>query len=262
MAEIKKQRIWEIDALRGFVVLCMVFDHLMYSSGFIFYPQWFSDGGSGFLYELCYFGGQVYWPSLFRACFRMFIVLSFIILCGISLSFSRSNFKRGLKILAVAMGITIVTSSMDWLFNYQNFYTIRFGVLHMLAFCVLIHQILPQPKQKTALIGGIILIALGAYFYFNPLPGTNLAAYIIGLNSNGYSADYYPLLPWVGYFLLGSAWSYSLYKQKKSHFPNHGSGAIAGFLQKTGRHALLIYVLHQALIYLIFSLIGIIFKLN
>ena len=57
------------------------------------------------------------------------------------------------------------------------------------------------------------------------------------------SSDYFPLMPNLGYFLLGAALGRRLYPRKESRFPVEK--VPAPFLCWCGRHSLLIYLLHQ-----------------
>lgn len=105
-------RIELMDALRGLAVCLMVLHH--------------------FLYNLCAFLGAPWWlftNPVFDVLHYFFAGL-FIFLSGISSDFSRSNLKRGAKAMALALGITLVTYFMDM--------TIVFGVLHLLASCMLL----------------------------------------------------------------------------------------------------------------------------
>ena len=105
-------RIELMDALRGLAVCLMVLHH--------------------FLYDLCAFLGAPWWlftNPVFDVLHYFFAGL-FIFLSGISSDFSRSNLKRGAKAMAIALGITLVTYFMDM--------TIVFGVLHLLASCMLL----------------------------------------------------------------------------------------------------------------------------
>lgn len=64
------------------------------------------------------------------------VLAGFIGSCGISCSLSRSNLKRGLKLLAVALALSGATALMDLIMDQQSFF-ISFGVLHMLALSML-----------------------------------------------------------------------------------------------------------------------------
>ena len=184
-------RIELMDALRGLAVCLMVLHH--------------------FLYDLCEFLGAPWWlftNPVFDVLHYFFAGL-FIFLSGISSDFSRSNLKRGAKAMAIALGITLVTYFMDM--------TIVFGVLHLLASCML----------------------------------------LFGFTTPDFaSADYFPLLPWFFVFLLGT-WAGRYVKAGR--LPQWFYTAKAPRLALVGRHALLLYVLHQPLLYALTMLLRLIF---
>ncbi|MCQ2770623.1 MAG: DUF1624 domain-containing protein, partial [Clostridia bacterium] len=98
----------ELDILRGIAVLFMIFDHFMYDCydmmGYFFYDY----GKTEFTRELVRFARN-YWNWDVRVVFRQFILFVFLGLTGICCSFSKSNLKRGFKLMAVAIGLTVAT---------------------------------------------------------------------------------------------------------------------------------------------------------
>lgn len=124
-----RQRIWELDFIRGLCVALMILDHLFYDLGFVFPQQWFADGGSGIIYDICYFARNFYWDWPVRHIIRVMVLAGFIGSCGISCSLSRSNLKRGLKLLAVALALSGATALMDLIMDQQSF-------LSALVFCI------------------------------------------------------------------------------------------------------------------------------
>jgi len=122
----RPRRIWELDFLRGICVLLMIWDHLMYNFAYVFGETWvLADIANSGIYDFA----VEYWFGALRTFFHPIIFCIFFVICGISCSFSRNNLQRGLQALMFSLGITIVTA----LFGA----TIRFGVLHMLAFAIL-----------------------------------------------------------------------------------------------------------------------------
>ncbi len=67
------------------------------------------------------------------------------------------------------------------------------------------------------------------------------------------SFDYFPLFPWLGIFLIGSALGKSVYASRKSLLPWTMPRT---FVNWAGRHALVIYIAHQPVIMGVLSLIG------
>jgi uncharacterized membrane protein len=70
-------------------------------------------------------------------------------------------------------------------------------------------------------------------------------------------ADYMPLFPWLGVFLIGCVIGRICYKDKKTLFTGRGKvmKAIARPVEFIGRHSLIIYLVHQPLVYAILFLI-------
>lgn len=134
---IKKNRIWEIDFLRGFLILFMVVDHLMYDFGYVIRsitdynvstsPSWIID-----LVD----NSRWYWIMELRENFRLFVLATFLFLSGISCYFSRNNLKRGLQITAVGMLIFIVTFSFYEITGFD--FRIFFGAIFCFGVCILL----------------------------------------------------------------------------------------------------------------------------
>ena len=118
-------RIRAIDALRGLCVVLMCGHHLLYDlAAFLGAPWWiFTNPVLDVLHYI------------FAGCF--------ILLSGVSSRFSRSNLRRGGKLLAVALAFTLVTWLGDLLgerlLGQKPGILIVFGVLHMLAVCMLFY---------------------------------------------------------------------------------------------------------------------------
>jgi len=218
------KRIQLIDALRGLAVVLMVIHHFLYDLvEFLGAPGWlFSNPVFDFLHYI--FAGL------------------FILLSGVSSRFSRSNLKRGAKVLAIALVITLVT----WLMKMP----IRFGVLHLLGFCMvfygLTHKIweeLPAPLMPVLCLLLLVGTALATAYWE---PGVNFL-WMFGWTYPGfYSADYFPIFPWLFVFLLG-AWLGGPIRDGK--FPRWFYTWSVPVFPAIGRKALWVYVLHQPVLY-------------
>ena len=80
-----------IDELRGAAVVLMVIYHLFYSAAFLFNMDW----------------GRAAYTAMTPI--EPLIAITFISLAGVCCSLSRSNLKRGLRLIAVAVLVTLVT---------------------------------------------------------------------------------------------------------------------------------------------------------
>jgi len=226
----KKERIQIIDALRGFAVTLMVIHHLLYNCWvFLDGPEWLFSN------------------PVFDVLHYIFAGL-FLFLSGVSSRFSRSNIKRGLIAIALSIGITIVTYLMDM--------AIFFGVLHLLGFSMLVfgltRKIWDKIPMKAAPFIYVPLIVAGSLAPAYLHPGSEIVfvrglLWVLGWSQPGfYSYDYFPLLPWLFVFLLGT-WAGIYILQRK--LPKWFYDFKQPFFAAIGRKSLLIYVLHQPVLY-------------
>lgn len=215
-------RIWELDFLRGLAILLMVFFHLMF------------DLNEFFQVPIPYEHGVVYFIG------RLAAVL-FILLAGISCSLSRNNLRRGMKILAWGLVVTLVTSIAVPGLN------IFFGILHFLGTSILLYHLIHELRPSLLFILGVLTIATGYAFEQITMPNHLLAPLGL-LGDDFYSADYYPLFPWFGLFLWGTAFGKCLYPSKSSLFPGKPAHHLLSYL---GKHSLWIYLLHQPILLLV-----------
>lgn len=249
-------RIWELDFIRGLCVLLMIADHALFDLGFVFLDQWFPQGGNGLLFALCDFARDFYWFHPLRSIIQPLVVMCFMLISGISCGFSRSNLKRGLKLLGVALLLTAATYAMDRILGYTDYFIIRFGILHLLAISILLYGWLRRYGRWPSLLLGLLLAAAGLWFGAHPVAAEGLLPFILGIGSGSYSADYFPLLPWAGFFLLGGGLTTMLYRERRSYFPTRVQRRSARLTLFVGRHALWVYILHQPVIYGCLLLLG------
>jgi len=226
----RRLRIWEIDFLRGVSIILMVGYHLLFDLGEF-------RGMKSFLG----FSTDLASPAWTAA--QLLFAAIFVVLSGISSTLSRSNLRRGLKLLAVALAVTLVT----WFFEPSA--TVLFGILHCLAVSILIYGAAFEKKGPVAcaFVGGVILGLAAA------LPALRKALAVdfdwllpLGLFSPRFSSyDYFPLIPWLGVFLIGSSLGKWVYVRRRSLLPWAPRTAFINF---AGRHSLLIYIVHQPVI--------------
>lgn len=244
-----KTRYHLLDELRGFAVLCMIVFH-----GIFLYNLLFGDPVSAWLYRF-------FLPA------EPFFAAFFIFLSGLCCVLSHANVQRGLKLAAVAVLITAVTLAAAELGLDVAIY---FGVIHLLAFSILFCGLLYKPLSKIpALLGLLLFLALffitypieqGALWLFvghYALPqsfySTSFLFWLGFPNGSFASADYFPVLPWLFMFLAGF---YAGQFFKKHGFPGFFKAHPVPFFGLVGRNALLIYILHQPVLYSVFMLIS------
>jgi len=232
------ERIWEIDFLRGLAIILMVGYHLLYDLGdFVGLKKFLS------------FSTDLTTPAWVVA--QNFFAGLFVILSGISSTFSRNNLRRFLKFLAVALLITAAT----YVFDKSS--VILFGIIHCLATAVLIYTLVFQKtKPATRAIWGSLILITG---FFMPAIKKVLVVKTnwllpLGLHKLSFASfDYFPLIPWFGVFLIGAALGQWLYSEKKSLIRRPLPET---FINWCGRHSLWIYLLHQPIIMGLLYLLG------
>ncbi len=221
-----KQRIWELDAFRGFCVLGMIVVH--------------------FIYDLTALYRIVKWeaPALFSFVQNWGGVL-FLLLSGVCATLGSRSFRRGLIVYGCGLLCTAVTAGMIVLGFANESIIVRFGVLHCLGLCMILWSLLRRlPTWILALLGSLMVIT-GLLICDTVVEVTWL--YPLGLTAaNFFSSDYFPLLPHLGFFLLGSVLGRALYRNKQSLLPGADQkNPVIRFLCFCGRQSLPIYLLHQ-----------------
>ena len=220
------KRIEAIDALRGLSVILMVIHHFFYDCvEFLDAPRWLFSN------------------PIFDTLHYIFAGL-FILLSGISSMFSRGNIKRGLKVIAVAIAISIVTHIMEM--------PILFGVLHLLGSSMLFFGLTRKlweaiPKKAAPFI--YIAAIIGSALAVINIKLASKHIWILGWTAPGFrSFDYFPLFPWLFVFLLGTWAGYFI---KENKLPAAFYEVKFPIFPQVGRKALLIYILHQPILYAI-----------
>ena len=232
----KADRIWELDALRGFCILCVILVHLIYDLGYfigldLHLPTWYV-----FIQQ---YGGVI-----------------FVILSGCCATLGSRSFRRGAIVFACGMLISLVTFGMYRLGMATRDVIVWFGVLHLLGICMMLYPVYRRlPTQALAAIG-IVLVVTGYL-----ISGTVVEARFLfpfGFVYEGFSSsDYFPLLPHLGWYMLGAVLGRTVYAEKKTHLPgSFRESAIARFFCWCGRQSLFIYLLHQPVVYGLLELIA------
>ena len=197
-----------------------------------------------FLYDL-YIFGVISANQLFSAPLNVlerFICCSFILLAGASARFSRNNLRHGLIVLGAGLVVEIGAAVAGQ--------TIRFGVLMLLGSSMVLWHFLGKGLQK---LPGWSVAAGSGVLFFAARWWTGRTAvsvpwlYPLGFTAPGfYSADYFPLLPWFFLFLIGTALGGWCLAHRENRLL---AVRLPGVLTWPGRHSLIIYVLHQPVLY-------------
>lgn len=252
----KATRAFELDALRGVAIVMMMFMHFSYDIRYEFGFDTFE-----------YLRSAWFWAFVHPV-----IIVLFVGISGICCTFSRNNLKRGLKLLAVAMAFTVVTYFITYKIGIDCL--ILFNVLHMLSVSTLVYALISWVEARTSVKSGIVTLLLLLFGLWVTMTNNelsmfdysseNMLLYPLGIGVRGAPdvADYMPLIPWLGVFLIGAAGGRMLYSDRKTLFTGAGKTIrmLTRPLEFLGRHSLIIYLVHQPVIYgilyLIFLLTG------
>ncbi len=171
-----------------------------------------------------------------------FICCSFILLAGASARFSRNNLRRGLTVLGAGLAVELGAAAAGQ--------TIRWGVLMLLGASMVLYHILGKHLQKlppAALGWGSLVLFFAARVWTEAVTVSVPWLYPLGFMAPGFfSADYFPLLPWFFLFLLGTVLGGWCLEHRDSRLLTL---ELPAALTWPGRHSLLIYVLHQPVLY-------------
>ncbi len=221
-----------IDTIRGIAIVNMIIYHCIYD-----------------LYSI--FGMDINITRLFP--YQQAICWAFILVSGVSTKISKNRLKSLLMTLTVALTITIVTRIL------MPSEVVKFGVIHFFASAYLIDILLGEKLRKINPRMGITIFFILFLITYNipegrilgiELPKTlyNLNLFPLGFPSkNFYSSDYFPIIPWINLFYTGIFLGEIIEIKKEEKWKNP--------ITLLGRHSLLVYVLHQPILFAVLSMI-------
>ena len=228
-------RVRLLDVIRGFSVVSMVLFH--------------------FCYDLRYIAGLnlPWFQGALQDVWRASISWTFLLVAGMMCSFSHSNFRRSAKYGAFALVIYLATTvaAVDD--------PISFGIIYCMAACTLVAAALGRiglaPRGAVAaavlfvlfviclrLPSGFVGVAPLAVRLPSALYSTELLSWLGFPGPRFVSGDYYPLLPYLFMYLTGMSIGPAVRTRAAS-----GDIPVVSCapLEWLGRHALLVYALHQ-----------------
>ncbi|MCQ2548862.1 MAG: DUF1624 domain-containing protein [Lachnospiraceae bacterium] len=250
-----KNRIPELDILRGITLFSMILFHGTWDLNYMYGKTmpWY-QGMPGFFWQQ-----SICW--------------SFILLSGFCWQLGRHQFKRGLEVFLGGALVTAVTL----IFMPEN--RVVFGILTCIGLSMLLlipcHRTLQKIHPVVGAIGAFLLFVstysvnkgyLNLFFFQRmALPRNlygNYFSTLLGFPFPGfYSTDYFSILPWfflylTGYFLYGIRTRYgnSFSTEKNAQKRESRQKLWIPFIF-LGKHSLLIYLLHQPLLYFLMELI-------
>lgn len=237
-----KKRYYTLDYIRGFAIFNMILFHTFWDLVYIFN------------YDLPWFNTSI--AYIWQQC----ICWTFILLSGFCYSLSSNKLKRGLIIFACGLLISIITE----LLIPDNH--ILFGVLTLIGSAMIL--IIPFYKyidKINPILGFFVSMILflisrnvnNGYLGFESfdiyeLPTflyRNLFTSYLGFpNAGFYSSDYFSIIPWIFLFICG-IFAFKLFKSNNKLYLLEKRYNL--FVEFCGQKSLLIYLLHQPIIFII-----------
>jgi len=271
-----KKRVWEIDFIRGLCVLLMILDHLAMMIAYYFGPNWYGyldleRGLADSFTNFCY----VWIESHTREIIHPTVLFFFFCISGISCTFSRSNLKRGFQLAIIALIYSLCTWFAEEVFGIYGVLT-TFGVLNFLATCMILYAVIRLVCFKNkwaiaAISAAIIVVSTCLYFLYTPPANTPKFFALVFPPYNYYGdaslfyrqsefspGDLFTIIPYISFFFAGTMVGPFLYGKKESLLPKL-EGDWAKPITFMGRYALLIYIVHVAIIALVLALISYLF---
>ena len=231
----KKERIWELDALRGIAILCVIAVH--------------------FCFDLVYFAELDLQFPAWALFVQQYGGVVFVVLSGLCATLGSKSFRRGLVVFAAGMLITLVTYVMYRLGMGGNDLVVRFGVLHLLGVCMMLYPLFRKLPVSSLLTMGVVFVVCGYLIRDVRVESPYLFPFGF-IRADFESGDYFPLLPHFGWFLLGAVLGKTLYARKKTKLPGKAKDFfLLRFFCWCGRQSLWIFLLHQPVVYGLLELI-------
>ncbi|MBD5547680.1 MAG: DUF1624 domain-containing protein [Lachnospiraceae bacterium] len=255
----KSFRYGALDSIRGFVVISMILYHACWDLVHIFGKDWNWYRGMG----------AYIWQQS--------ICWSFILLSGFCWSLGKKHLKRGVTVFIAGAVVSLVTI----IFMPEN--RVVFGVLTLIGssmiFMTVLHMAIRAVNARAihawtvnAWAGLLLSAALFfltrninyGYLGFEgwnllKLPGFlyqgNVMTFLGFTDPGFYSTDYFSFFPWFFLYLTGFFLYHVIKRVRNGEIMNTFLRKECPLFSFLGRHSLIIYMIHQPLIYGIFSVI-------
>lgn len=243
---LQKQRIALFDIAKSIALVNMIAYHTCYDLVYIFGVSmpWFTSKGA-FLWQQA-------------------ICWTFILVSGAVFPYSRNPLRHGLVLLGAGMLLTVVT------FVFMPSERILFGILHGLGAAALISALCKKillrirPFLGAALSFFAFLLTysmasgtlslFGKIWFIVPHAWTQIPfLFPLGIVSDGFfSSDYFPIIPWLFLYWTGLFFWRAIAPHAGVALQKMPQNSVCTFIS---RHSLLIYLLHQPLVFGILSII-------
>ncbi len=229
------QRINGLDIFRGFAILSMILYHFTYDLNYFRIISIDMNHTFGFLFV------------------RYSIMSMFLLSVGMSLALAHKNSIRWVAIRKriIQLGLASLLVTIATYIVFPNAW-VYFGILHFVLFASLI--VLPLLKFPKVTFFLTLFILLGSASKLLHLHG--LYNFLqVPLSLPTHSEDLVPLFPWLAVILLGILIVQYNYHQKIFEYKIFNMNSfINKILKKMGQNSLLIYLIHQPILFGAFEL--------
>ncbi len=260
------KRIWEVDFLRGFMILFVVWDHFMWD---VYFGS--SNPFQTGLFQWLEKVARSYYSAYgLRSLTHDTFVSMFVFTSGISCAFSNSNGKRAIKMICFALLLSAATFAASSILGADV--TVNFNVIHVIALSVLIWAGLEWLTSKFKkdwqhnLYGWIMfaiiitVLIVGYQAKVKPWTDDNRIWFFLAQHSSsvpGFSefwgGDYLAFFPDFAWFLVGGFLGKHLYKQKTTLFPKFNAKWVSP-ITFCGKYSIWVYFGTQLFMYGFFYL--------
>ncbi len=240
-----KDRLHSLDFIRGIALISMILFHTCWDLSYIYGIKILQSMGT------------------FAYAWQQSICITFIFLSGFCFSIGKKHLKRGIIVFLSGALVTAATL----IFMKQN--AVVFGVLTFIGsamiICTFAEKLLKGLHPETFFslsfllflftkdinkgyfgFYGVELLRVPSIFYKNIF-----TAYLGFPHSSFSSTDYFSLFPWLFLFLSGY-FMFRIFRKRNITIPKGKNIPAINFI---GRNTLLIYLLHQPVIYGVLSII-------
>lgn len=227
-----------IDLIRTFAIVLMVVFHFIFDLKYFGYHNWDIPDGNG-------------WYQ-----FRNVIVGGFMSCVGISMGMAArarngARDPRLARRVAKVAGAAVITTGTSLLLYPEAW--IYFGVLQFIALAYLVSQpLVGRPRLAAALGGGMLAL----YWFGLPPYGWPFGYFAAWLPS--YTVDFVSPSPWFGVVWLGIAFGHARWLRSDPL----SRWNLATCAAAPGRHSLIIYLIHQPILFAGFWLLGLLIGRN
>jgi len=244
----QRLRIWELDLIRGLIMVMVNFDHVCRFSYYWGLIKFQTALGRAFEsiavnYLNSYFCNNAYPYALWLLCF----------MSGISCQFSRSGASRLIKFWALSVVFMGGYLALHFIIpDYITGYVV-FNIIAVLTLSATFWYFLDKLKVPDLyrIIVGVLIVALGVtLYYYNKFQDggifvENEFLALLIYNRNGYIVspnNFEPLIPHMGFFVLGGVFGKRFYGDKTSKLNRKTPPKWLSPVMLMGKHSLAAYL--------------------